>query len=140
MSACVVLLRGLVDVSAFLRVIILCMHVHASACMLVCALVCSARTIFDDIVAKTAPAEIVFEDDATIAFRDINQVAPVQCVKFLFAWLHWCASGWPQSSDWGFNVVRLFSVLVVPKRRISALSRSTTKDTVMLGRLLNSAR
>eukprot|EP01043_Picozoa_sp_COSAG02_P058283 COSAG02_NODE_7226_length_3110_cov_1.828296_2_plen_107_part_00 len=105
----------------------------------------SARTVFDDIVAKKAPAEIVFEDDATIAFRDINQVAPVQCVNFLFVWLPDCASGWriiilPQSSDWDVHVVRMFSVLVVPKRRISALSKSTTKDTVILGRLLNSAR
>lgn len=46
--------------------------------------VCSpAKTVFDDIVAKTSPAEIVFEDDATLAFRDINPVAPVQCVHIL---------------------------------------------------------
>ena len=41
----------------------------------------SARTAFDDIVAKKSPAEVVFEDDATLAFRDLNPVAPTQYVS-----------------------------------------------------------
>jgi len=34
-------------------------------------------TIFDKIIAKEIPAEILFEDDACLAFRDINAQAPV---------------------------------------------------------------
>jgi len=34
-------------------------------------------TIFDKIVAKEIPAEIVYEDDKVLAFKDINPAAPV---------------------------------------------------------------
>ena len=34
-------------------------------------------TIFDRILAKEAPADIVYEDDDVLAFRDINPQAPV---------------------------------------------------------------
>lgn len=34
-------------------------------------------TLFEKIVARQIPADIVFEDDAVIAFRDIHPVAPV---------------------------------------------------------------
>ena len=34
------------------------------------------ETIFDKIVRKEIPANIVFEDDLCLAFRDINPVAP----------------------------------------------------------------
>mmetsp|Transcript_7424 Transcript_7424/g.21965 ORF Transcript_7424/g.21965 Transcript_7424/m.21965 type:complete len:182 (-) Transcript_7424:659-1204(-) len=34
-------------------------------------------TIFDKIIAKEIPADIVFEDDDALAFRDINPQAPV---------------------------------------------------------------
>lgn len=35
-----------------------------------------AETIFDKIIAKEIPADIVFEDDDCLAFRDINPQAP----------------------------------------------------------------
>ncbi|SMF79007.1 histidine triad nucleotide-binding protein [Pseudobacteriovorax antillogorgiicola] len=36
-----------------------------------------SETIFDKIIAKEIPADIVFEDDHVLAFRDINPQAPV---------------------------------------------------------------
>ncbi|MCS0499255.1 HIT domain-containing protein [Protaetiibacter mangrovi] len=36
-----------------------------------------APTIFERIIAREIPADIVFEDDAVIAFRDIAPKAPV---------------------------------------------------------------
>lgn len=36
-----------------------------------------AETIFSRIIRKAAPADIVYEDDEIIAFRDINPQAPV---------------------------------------------------------------
>jgi len=36
-----------------------------------------APTIFDKILAKEIPADIVYEDDDVLAFRDINPQAPV---------------------------------------------------------------
>jgi histidine triad (HIT) family protein len=36
-----------------------------------------AGTIFDKIIAREIPADIVFEDDQVLAFRDINPQAPV---------------------------------------------------------------
>ena len=35
------------------------------------------ETIFDKIISKEIPSEIVFEDDKFIAFKDINPQAPV---------------------------------------------------------------
>lgn len=35
------------------------------------------KTIFDKIIAKEIPAEIVYEDDSVLAFKDINPQAPV---------------------------------------------------------------
>jgi histidine triad (HIT) family protein len=34
-------------------------------------------TIFDKILAREAPADIVFEDEDVLAFRDINPQAPI---------------------------------------------------------------
>lgn len=34
-------------------------------------------TIFSQIIARELPADIVYEDDRVIAFRDINPVAPI---------------------------------------------------------------
>jgi len=34
-------------------------------------------TIFQKIIDKELPADIVYEDDSCLAFRDINPVAPV---------------------------------------------------------------
>jgi len=35
-----------------------------------------SRTLFEKIAAREIPAEIVFEDDQVVAFRDINPKAP----------------------------------------------------------------
>jgi len=37
-------------------------------------------TIFEKIIAREIPAAIVYEDDSTIAFRDIDPQAPVHIV------------------------------------------------------------
>jgi len=37
-------------------------------------------TIFDKILRKEIPADVVYEDDAVLAFRDINPMAPVHVV------------------------------------------------------------
>ena len=57
----------------------------------------SAETIFSKIIRKEVPADIVFEDDVCLAFKDIAAAAPVH-------------------------------VLVIPKRRISQLSK--TKEEI----------
>ncbi len=36
-----------------------------------------AKTLFQKIADRDIPAELVFEDDQSVAFRDINPVAPV---------------------------------------------------------------
>lgn len=36
-----------------------------------------SETIFSKIIRKEVPADIIYEDDLTIAFRDINPQAPV---------------------------------------------------------------
>ncbi len=35
-----------------------------------------SKTLFEKIVAREIPAQIVFEDDLVLAFRDINPAAP----------------------------------------------------------------
>ena len=37
----------------------------------------SETTIFDAIIAKKIPAEVIYEDDLCLAFKDINPTAPV---------------------------------------------------------------
>ncbi len=39
--------------------------------------VCNRMTIFAKIIAKEIPADIVYDDDLCLAFRDINPKAPV---------------------------------------------------------------
>ena len=39
-----------------------------------------SQCLFCRIVAGEIPAEIVFEDDQVLAFRDINPAAPVHCL------------------------------------------------------------
>ena len=36
----------------------------------------SDKTLFERIIAREIPADIIFEDDAVLAFRDINPQAP----------------------------------------------------------------
>lgn len=38
------------------------------------------ETIFDKILAGSSPADIVYEDDHVLAFRDINPQAPVHVI------------------------------------------------------------
>ena len=35
------------------------------------------ETIFDKIIRKEIPADVVYEDDEVLAFKDISPVAPV---------------------------------------------------------------
>ena len=37
-------------------------------------------TIFEKIINKQIPAQIVYEDERALAFKDINPVAPVHCL------------------------------------------------------------
>ncbi|CAB0150053.1 Purine nucleoside phosphoramidase [Pseudidiomarina piscicola] len=37
----------------------------------------TSTTIFDQIIRREIPAEIVYEDDLSLAFKDINPAAPV---------------------------------------------------------------
>ena len=37
----------------------------------------TAETIFSKIIRREIPADIVYEDDSTLAFRDINPQAPI---------------------------------------------------------------
>ena len=39
-----------------------------------------SKTLFEKIVAREIPADIVFEDDSVIAFRDIKPAAPVHAL------------------------------------------------------------
>ena len=36
-----------------------------------------SQTLFEKIIARTIPADIVYEDDLVLAFRDVNPQAPV---------------------------------------------------------------
>ena len=38
---------------------------------------CDMATIFSKIIAREIPAEILFEDEVCLAFRDINPQAPI---------------------------------------------------------------
>ena len=40
------------------------------------------RTLFEKIVAREIPAQIVFEDDLVLAIRDLNPQAPVHVLIF----------------------------------------------------------
>lgn len=41
-----------------------------------------SKTLFEKIVAREIPAQIVFEDDLVLAIRDINPQAPVHLLIF----------------------------------------------------------
>lgn len=40
----------------------------------------SSDTIFTKIIDRTIPAEIIYEDDLALAFKDINPQAPFHCL------------------------------------------------------------
>ena len=62
-------------------------------------------TIFCKIIRREIPADIVYEDDMTLAFRDVSPQAPTH-------------------------------ILVIPKKPIPRLSKSTAEDTELMGHLL----
>jgi histidine triad (HIT) family protein len=39
-----------------------------------------SKTLFEKIIAREVPANIIFEDDSVIAFRDIKPAAPVHAL------------------------------------------------------------
>ena len=41
-----------------------------------------SETIFTKIINKEIPADVVYEDDLCLAFRDINPQAPVHILSF----------------------------------------------------------
>ena len=41
-------------------------------------------TIFDKIISKEIPSDIVYEDDRCLAFRDINPVAPTHVLALVY--------------------------------------------------------
>lgn len=62
------------------------------ACAPALANACSAAdsgapTIFDKIISKQIPAQIIYEDDEALAFRDISPQGPVH---FLVRSTHYC--------------------------------------------------
>ena len=68
-------------------------------------------TIFDKIVSKDIPSDIVYEDDTCLAFRDINPQAPVHVL-----------------------------VIPKKRGRLSQLSKGEDGDEPILGHMLNVAR
>eukprot|EP00871_Galdieria_phlegrea_P000268 jgi/Galph1/1241/GphlegSOOS_G6079.1 len=68
-------------------------------------------TIFGKIVRKEIPADIIYEDDLCLAFRDINP----QLFRFFSSFHIWEK---------------------VPKKKISQLSTAQTEDESLLGHLM----
>ena len=52
-------------------------------------LACMSRTLFEKIIAREMPAEVVYEDDRVLAFRDIQPQAPVHSVKRVLRARRW---------------------------------------------------
>ncbi|TNV71828.1 hypothetical protein FGO68_gene12366 [Halteria grandinella] len=67
-------------------------------------------TLFDKIVAKKIPANIIYEDDLALAFRDINPVTPTH-----------------------------FLVIPKDRKGLSQLSKATPEHAQLLGHLLITA-
>ena len=66
-------------------------------------------TIFKRIIDRELPAKIVYEDDLSLAFDDINPQAPTH-------------------------------VVIIPKKEIPSLAKSSDEDEALLGHLLVVAR
>lgn len=66
-------------------------------------------TIFKRIINRELPANIVYEDDQSLAFHDINPQAPTH-------------------------------VIIIPKKEIPSLAKSSDEDEAVLGHLLVVAR
>ena len=64
-------------------------------------------TLFDKIVSKAIPANIIYEDDLALAFRDINPVAKTH-----------------------------FLVIPKNRKGLSGISKATEEHTQLLGHLL----
>ena len=67
----------------------------------------SEPTIFDKIISKGIPATIIYEDDSSLAFRDINPQAPVH-----------------------------FLVIPKQRGRLTQLSKGTEQDEQLAGHLM----
>ena len=54
-----------------------------------------SKTIFKKIIDREIPADIVYEDDQCLAFRDCLQAAHAPAAKW--PWHHHCSveAGWP---------------------------------------------
>ena len=65
----------------------------------------SDDTIFGKIIRREIPANIVFENERVLAFRDVNPQAPVH-------------------------------ILVIPKKKVSDLSKCSNSDKDLLGELV----
>ena len=88
-------------------------------------------TLFEKIIAREIPADIVFEDQHCLAFRDISPKAPVHILvvpKRVIARV--AESGVSDSA---------LHILVVPKRVIARVAESGVSDSALLGHLLVTA-
>ena len=70
--------------------------------------------IFCEIVARRAPASIVYEDDETMAFKDIHPQAPVHLLVLPEAPMH---------------------VLVIPKLHIASVNDLEEEHITLMGKL-----
>ncbi|CAM9654473.1 unnamed protein product [Chrysoparadoxa australica] len=68
-------------------------------------------TLFDKIVSRAIPADIIYEDDKCLAFRDISPQAPVH-----------------------------FLVIPVDRQGLSQLSKATEEHKALLGHLVYAAQ
>ena len=75
-------------------------------------------TVFDKILAKEAPADIVFEDEDVLAFRDINPQAPVHVLVIPKKRI----ANFEELSDWGsvqtgrfiLGIIKVIQLLGLP--------------------------
>jgi histidine triad (HIT) family protein len=81
------------------------------------------ETIFSQIIDKKKPAEIIFEDEEVIAFKDINPQAPVHVLIV------------PRKP-----IPKLTHVLIVPRKPIPKLTDADESDTAILGKMVMVAR
>ena len=63
------------------------------------------ETIFDKIISKEIPSDIVYEDNEFLAFNDINPQAPIH-------------------------------ILIIPKKRIAAISDLDSNDSKLVGQMV----
>ena len=120
----------------------------------------SDKTLFEKIIAREIPADIVFEDEQCIAFRDISPKAPTHILVIprahvpslnqvesaslagellLMAAAVARAEGIAESGYRVINPQAPMHVLVCPKKPMPMLSDATPADNALLGHLLVTA-